>query len=70
MTIVSMAHILDMQVVAEGVETLQQLTMLQSLGCNEVQGYYISEPVTAALAEAFLSRRCLFPGVRAGLHAA
>jgi diguanylate cyclase (GGDEF)-like protein/PAS domain S-box-containing protein len=70
MTIVSMAHILDMQVVAEGVETREQLSMLQSLGCNEVQGYYISEPVTAALAAAFLGRRCLFPGARPGLHVA
>jgi EAL domain-containing protein (putative c-di-GMP-specific phosphodiesterase class I) len=43
--IVSMAHALGMQVVAEGVETLEQLRMLQSLACNELQGYYISAPV-------------------------
>jgi diguanylate cyclase (GGDEF)-like protein len=70
MTIVSMAHILGMQVVAEGVETLEQLTMLQSLGCNEVQGYFISKPVPAALATAFLGRRCLFPDAVPGRHAA
>ncbi|HEX8886617.1 MAG TPA: EAL domain-containing protein, partial [Noviherbaspirillum sp.] len=57
MTIVSMAHILDMQVVAEGVETLEQLRILQTLGCNEVQGYFISRPVPAAQAEAFLAQR-------------
>jgi len=57
MTIVSMAHILDMQVVAEGVETLEQLKILQTLGCNEVQGYFISRPVPAAQAEAFLAQR-------------
>ena len=57
MTIVSMAHILDMQVVAEGVETLEQLKILQTLGCNEVQGYFISRPVPAEQAEAFLAQR-------------
>jgi EAL domain-containing protein (putative c-di-GMP-specific phosphodiesterase class I) len=57
MTIVSMAHILDMQVVAEGVETLEQLKILQTLGCNEVQVYFISRPVPAAQAEAFLTQR-------------
>lgn len=70
MTIVSMAHILDMQVVAEGVETLEQLTLLQGLGCNEVQGYFISRPVPAALAAAFLGRRCLFPSALQTMHAA
>ena len=70
MTIVSMAHILDMQVVAEGVETPEQLSMLQSLGCNEVQGYLVSRPVPAALAAAFFNRRCLFPGAAPGRHAA
>jgi EAL domain-containing protein (putative c-di-GMP-specific phosphodiesterase class I) len=57
MTIVSMAHILDMQVVAEGVETLEQLKILQTLGCNEVQGYFISRPVPATQAEVFLAQR-------------
>ncbi|MFS0754614.1 EAL domain-containing protein [Noviherbaspirillum sp. 1P10PC] len=57
MTIVSMAHILDMQVVAEGVETLEQLKILQTLGCNEVQGYFISRPVPAVQAEAFMVQR-------------
>lgn len=64
MTIVSMAHILDMHVVAEGVETLEQLQILQTLGCNEAQGYYISRPVPAGQAEAFLTRRHLFPQPR------
>ena len=70
MTIVSMAHILDMQVVAEGVETLQQLTILQGLGCNEVQGYYVSRPVPAANVPAFLGRRYLFPHLLSGKQAA
>lgn len=60
MTIISMAHILDMQVVAEGVETPEQLAILQALGCNEVQGYFISEPIPAAEATELLKRRFLF----------
>ena len=70
MTIVSMAHILDMQVVAEGVETAQQLKVLQTLGCNEVQGYYISRPVPAEQAAAFLTQHCLFTQPRRTLQLA
>jgi EAL domain-containing protein (putative c-di-GMP-specific phosphodiesterase class I) len=70
MTIVSMAHILDMQVVAEGVETREQLAVLQTLGCNEVQGYFISRPVPAKEAEAFLAQRHLFPQAKRALQLA
>ncbi|MDC8756609.1 EAL domain-containing protein [Janthinobacterium fluminis] len=45
--ILSMAHALGMSVVAEGVETVQQLEILRALQCNEVQGYLISRPVPA-----------------------
>ncbi len=45
--IVSMAHALDMKVVAEGVETELQAGMLRELGCDELQGYLISRPVPA-----------------------
>lgn len=40
--IVSMAAALDMQVVAEGVETVEQLRLLQAIGCDEIQGHVIS----------------------------
>ena len=43
--IVSMAHVLDMSVVAEGVETEEELRLLRELACDEVQGYYISRPL-------------------------
>ena len=46
--IVSMAHALGMDVVAEGVETADQLRILQELQCNEVQGYFIARPMPAA----------------------
>lgn len=59
--IVSMAHALDMSVVAEGVETAAELKMLQVLGCDEIQGYLVSRPVPAMEAAAFMERRYLFP---------
>jgi len=46
-TIVNMAKSLDLLTVAEGVETLEQLRFLQNLGCDFVQGYLLSRPVTA-----------------------
>jgi EAL domain-containing protein (putative c-di-GMP-specific phosphodiesterase class I) len=36
-----------MRVVAEGVETLAQIRILQSLQCDEIQGFYISKPLPA-----------------------
>lgn len=40
--IVSMADALDMHVVAEGVETVEQLRLLQAIGCDEIQGHIIA----------------------------
>jgi diguanylate cyclase (GGDEF)-like protein len=68
-TIVTMAHILDMQVVAEGVETLAQLRVIQALGCNEVQGYLISRPLPSAEATRLLGQRTLFPNAKLALRA-
>ena len=47
-TIIGLAHNLRLKVVAEGVETKQQLQFLHSLGGDEYQGYYMSKPLTAA----------------------
>lgn len=44
-TIMSLAKNLKMKVIAEGIETSEQLEMLQSLGCDYGQGYLISRPV-------------------------
>jgi diguanylate cyclase (GGDEF)-like protein/PAS domain S-box-containing protein len=66
--IVVMAHALGMRVVAEGVETLEQLRALQDLGCDEVQGFYVSRPVAVADLPALMRRECLFPLVRPGLR--
>jgi diguanylate cyclase (GGDEF)-like protein len=58
--IVWMAHALGMQVVAEGVETAEQLAILQSLACDEIQGYLISRPVAAETMAGFMQQPMLF----------
>jgi diguanylate cyclase (GGDEF)-like protein len=45
---ISMAHSLGMQVIAEGVETAEQLEFLRTQGCDAVQGYYTGRPAPAA----------------------
>lgn len=45
--IIAMAHSLQLKVVAEGVETHEQLSFLNAHGCDEIQGYLISKPVEA-----------------------
>lgn len=52
--IISMANNLNMQTIAEGVETSEQLELLRLLGCNEVQGYYFSKPLPADQFEEFV----------------
>jgi diguanylate cyclase (GGDEF)-like protein len=47
-TIIVMAHKLGKQVVAEGVETIEQLDFLRERGCDIAQGYYLARPLTAA----------------------
>ncbi|MBZ0333742.1 bifunctional diguanylate cyclase/phosphodiesterase [Marinobacter sp. AL4B] len=42
---IAMAHSLNLDVVAEGVETSEQLTLLNELGCDVAQGYYFSKPI-------------------------
>jgi len=55
--IVSMAHKLDLQVIAEGVETTEQRDQLLRYGCDELQGYWFSRPVDAAACEALLHKQ-------------
>lgn len=46
-SIISLGHRLDMKVIAEGVETMEQLDFLRIRGCDEVQGYFYSRPLAA-----------------------
>ena len=46
-TIISLAHCLNLKVVAEGVETEEQLKLLRLLRCDEMQGYLFSRPLPA-----------------------
>jgi len=59
--IISMAHALDMAVVAEGVETFEQMALLQDLGCDELQGFLISQPVSAQYMAQLMNQRQLLP---------
>ena len=45
-TIIQLAHSIGLPVVAEGVESKEQLDILQDYKCELVQGYYISKPVS------------------------
>lgn len=45
---INLAHNLNLEVVAEGVETSEQLSLLRGFGCNQVQGYLISKPLPLA----------------------
>ncbi|MBO1510242.1 EAL domain-containing protein [Metabacillus bambusae] len=53
-TIISLAHSLNMSVIAEGVETEEQLNTLRKLNCEEIQGYLFSPPVLPKEFEDFL----------------
>jgi diguanylate cyclase (GGDEF)-like protein len=54
--IISMAHSLRLKVVAEGVESEDQLAVLREQGCDEAQGYLFSRPLPAAEFATFLMR--------------
>lgn len=54
-TIIGMARSLDLDVIAEGVETAEQLKFLQSRGCQEMQGYFFARPMPVAEVSAYLA---------------
>jgi two-component system CheB/CheR fusion protein len=56
-SIVRLAHLLKLEVIAEGVETIPQLKVVRSLGCDVAQGYLLDMPLAPAQVEAFLSDR-------------
>jgi diguanylate cyclase (GGDEF)-like protein len=56
-TIIHMAHALDKQVIAEGVETLEQLDFLREHGCDFAQGYVLARPGTVSEVTDLLAAR-------------
>ena len=54
--IIALAETLKIGVVAEGVETQQQLQLLESMNCKSVQGYFFSKPMPAENATAYLAQ--------------
>jgi EAL domain-containing protein (putative c-di-GMP-specific phosphodiesterase class I) len=63
--VTTLAHILGMTVVAEGVERAEQVLALQHTGCDAGQGFIFSPPVDADAADAFVRESALTPGLPA-----
>ncbi|GIZ53147.1 bifunctional diguanylate cyclase/phosphodiesterase [Noviherbaspirillum aridicola] len=55
--IITMAHALGMRVVAEGVESREQLQTLKALRCDEAQGFYISRPLPPSVSQPMFTHR-------------
>jgi EAL domain-containing protein (putative c-di-GMP-specific phosphodiesterase class I) len=68
-TAIRMAHLLKIDIVAEGVDNKQQYDLLQYMGCTIIQGYLISKPLPLDKFIDFLKKNIRYPGSTAGqLH--
>lgn len=59
--IVNLAHALEMDAIAEGIETQQQVQTLQTLGCEYGQGYFFSRPLPAEQVRSLLANQSTWP---------
>jgi EAL domain-containing protein (putative c-di-GMP-specific phosphodiesterase class I) len=59
-SIISLAHGLNLKVIAEGVETQEQFELLRNMSCDEIQGYLFSKPVDAESATKLLEQKEAF----------
>jgi diguanylate cyclase (GGDEF)-like protein/PAS domain S-box-containing protein len=57
LSVISLAHNLNMRVIAEGVETREQVRFLTERGCDEMQGYFFSQPLNGEAFTALLRER-------------
>lgn len=53
--VVAMAQSMNLEVIAEGVETAEQIELLTRLNCTEIQGYYLSKPIPASSIAAYMA---------------
>lgn len=58
-TIVTLARDLNLEVIAEGIETLEQMEFIRNLGCQGGQGYFISRPLSPEDASIFIRRNSI-----------
>ena len=56
-----MANNLGLEVIAEGVETIEQWRFLEEHGCDQVQGYLLAKPMAAEQVEPLLRKETLLP---------
>ena len=59
-SIINMAHLLGLEVVAEGVEDQAQIDILTNFGCDKLQGYFFSKPLSEKEATRFLQKGQLY----------
>ena len=53
--VIDLARNLEMNLIAEGIETAEQTEILKAMGCDQAQGYYYARPQPAAGAETFIT---------------
>ena len=52
---IKIADLLEVPIIAEGVETKEQMELLKNMGCEVIQGYYFSKPVPPEEFEKFIT---------------